>query len=54
MDIVEFVEQLCGIKLMEYQKMFLRRFAEMKNVSIAYLPNGKVTLIEREETNEEN
>ena len=36
MDIVEFVEQVLGIDLMEYQKIFLRNAA--KQQSLYYIP----------------
>ena len=29
MDIVEFVEKVCGVKLLEYQKQLLREFIKL-------------------------
>jgi reverse gyrase len=37
-DIVEYVETYLGIKLFEYQKIFLRNCVETKNWYITYPP----------------
>ena len=41
MDIVEFAENICGVKLFEYQKEFLRKMNELRSDGKIYLLLGR-------------
>ena len=37
MDIVEFTEEVCGVELFEYQKVFLRKMYELSSKGKIYI-----------------
>lgn len=48
MDIVEFVEKVCGIKLLEYQKQLLREFVKLspnERQNIVYGRKGTIRVM---------
>lgn len=51
MDVIEFVEKVCGCQLLDYQKDFLRRMQNVSgkdNYQVVCLRSGRIVVIPEE------